>query len=173
MKTMPHWESPATEPIDLRVHLTSGSVRVIARPTEMITVDVGSGLAESDYGDDIRVEFADGHLDVVEPEHQGWLRRCQSLDIMITVPTGSRCSVRSTTADLVGTGELGSLDAKTGSGDSAADSIDGDLQVTSTSGKIKIDEVAGAIFAESASGAIELGQAGGEITIRTVTGRGQ
>jgi len=172
---MPHWEFPGTEPIDLDVRLTSGKIVITAEPTEMITVDIQSSPSSwfgDDYPDELLVEYADGCLRITEPPVHGWLRQ-GSLDIAIKVPAGSRGSVNSTAADLVCTGELGSLDLRTVSGDIKAETATGDLQITTTSGRVRVEHAARSVTAKSASGAIELGRVGGDVNITTVSGRVQ
>jgi hypothetical protein len=170
----PHWEFPCSEPIDLRMHLTSGRVGVTAEPTEMITVDVRSTKPArhgDDYAEDVQVDYADGHLEITEPPPQSWLHFGRSLDIAITLPAGSRCSVSTTSADITCKGELGSLDAKTISGKLTSGPVAGDLELTTTSGNATVGDVTGAVTVKSASGNVELGRVGGDASVNTVSGR--
>lgn len=171
---MPHWEFPRTEPIDLHMHLTSGRVGIAAEPTEMITVDIRSirpARHDDDYADDVRVDYADGRLEIVEPQLQGWLRNGPNLDIAIVLPTGSDCWVSTTSADITCTGELGSLDAKTVSGEITSGPVAGDLEVTTTSGKATVGDVSGTATVKSASGSVELSRVDGDASVQTVSGR--
>ena len=172
---MPHWDFPATEPIDMLVEVTAGTVRVTAEQTDSVSVDVRStksGRAGDDFADEVRVDFADGRLEVVEPSHpRGWLRFDGGLDVMITVPAGSHCWVSTASADITVVGELGSLDAKTISGKLAAGTITGTAELSTTSGRISLSEAAGQVSAKSASGSVELGHVGGDVAVNTVSGR--
>lgn len=171
---MPHWEFPRTEPIDLRTHVTSGRLSITAKPTEIITVDVRStrsGRHGDDYADDVRVEYADGRLEIIEPQPQGWLRNGSGLDVAVTLPTGSHCSVSTTSADIACTGELGSLDARTVSGQITSGPVAGDLELTTTSGNATVGDVAAAATVKSASGNVELSRVGGDANVNTVSGR--
>lgn len=173
---MQHWEFPRTEPIDLRTHVTAGRVSITAEPTEMITVDVRSTRPDrhgDDYADDVRVEYADGHLEIIEPQARphGWLRNGPSLDVAVTLPTGSHCSVSTTSASIAGKGEFGSLDARTVSGEITSGPVAGDLELTTTSGNASVGDVAGAATVKSASGNVELGRVGGDANVNTVSGR--
>lgn len=163
---MPHWDFPATEPIDLLVEVTAGSVRINAEQTQLVTVDVRDDDA------DVRVDFADGRLEIVEPPHRhSWLRFGSGVDVSVTVPTGSRCWVTTASADVTVRGEVGSLAAKAISGHVVADAITGDTEVSTTSGRISISEAAGEVSAKSASGAVELGHAGRAVDVNTVSGK--
>lgn len=170
---MPHWEFPATEPIDLDADITSGTVTINAKPTDTITVDIQpSGRHGDDHAAEVLVTFADGRLAIGEPtQRRNWLRFVSGLDVVVTLPTGSRCSVRTASAHVLVDGELGSLDARTVSGEISAGAITGDTEVSTTSGRMSIEDAAGPVSAKSASGAIDLGQVGGALNINTVSGR--
>jgi hypothetical protein len=163
---MQHWDFPATEPIDLLVEVTAGSVSIIAEQTQTVTVDVADDDAN------VRVDFSDGRLEVVEPpQRHSWLRFTSGLDVTVTVPAGSRCWVTTASANITAKGELGSLTAKTISGDVTAGAIAGNVDVSSTSGRISITEAGAEVSAKSASGAVELGQVGGSLDVNTVSGK--
>ena len=170
---MPHWEFPATEPIDLSVDIAAGSVSVSAESTELITVDVQNSR-DSRRGDEhaaeVIVEFNDGHLRISEPQRRG-LRHTSGLDVTVTVPTGSRATISTAAGDITCDGELGSLDAKSASGDIRAAAITGDTAADSASGRVEIGEANGTITVKSASGAIDLGRAGGDLHANTVSGK--
>jgi len=172
---MPHWDFPATEPIDLLVEATAGSVRITAEPTQTITVDVrpsGSGKHGDDLADEVRVDFADGRLEIVEPHQRpNWLRFASGLDVSVTLPTGSRCWVTTASADVTADGELGSLAAKTISGEVVAGAITGNADVSTTSGRISINEASGQVSAKSASGAVDLGEVASDVDVNTVSGK--
>jgi DUF4097 and DUF4098 domain-containing protein YvlB len=170
---MPNWNFPATEPIDLHSETIAGSVTITAQPTDTITVRVQSTRPSRRGEDeaDVHVEFADGRLEIIEPAHQGWIRTGSDIDVMVTLPAGSRCSVRTVSADILCEGELGGLVAKTASGEIHADAVTGDVQVTTTSGRIDIEDAAARVTAKSASGAIEIGRAGGDLDVNTVSSK--
>ncbi|HET9895527.1 MAG TPA: DUF4097 family beta strand repeat-containing protein [Streptosporangiaceae bacterium] len=171
---MPHWEFPATEPIDLTVQLAAGGVSICAETIELVTVDVEptrNGRRAEEYAEEVQVEFEDGHLSVSEPQRQDLIRHGSGLDVRVTVPTGSRASVNTASAAITCDGELGSLNARSASGDIRAAAITGDTNVNATSGKIEIGETDGTVNVKSASGAIDLGRAGGELNANTVSGK--
>jgi DUF4097 and DUF4098 domain-containing protein YvlB len=163
---MPHWDFPATEPIDLLVEVTAGSIHITAEQTQTVTVDVRDDDA------DVRVDFADGRLEIVEPpQRHSWLRFTSGLDVSVTLPAGSRCWVTTASADVKVSGEIGSLVAKTISAEIVAGSITGNVEVSTTSGRISIKQAAGQVSAKSASGGVDLGHADGNVDVNTVSGK--
>lgn len=171
---MPQWDFSATEPIDLVVEVTAGSVRITAGQTQTVTVDVRPskpGHHGDELAAEVRVDFADGRLEIVEPQRYNWMRFNSGLDVSVTLPAGSRCRVATASADVTVSGELGSLAAKTVSGQVAADAITGSAEVTTTSGHITVNEAAGQVSAKSASGAVDLGHVGSDVEVTTVSGK--
>jgi len=172
---MPHWDFPVTEPIDLLVEVTAGAVRITAEQTETVTVDIRTarkGQGDDELADEIRVDFADGRLEIVETQKRhGWLRFSDGVDVAVTLPTGSRCWVSTASASVSTSGELGSLAAKTISGEVVAGAITGETEVSTTSGRIRIDDAAGQVSAKSASGAVDLGHASSNVDVNTVSGK--
>jgi DUF4097 and DUF4098 domain-containing protein YvlB len=170
---MSHWDFPATEPIDLLVEVTAGTVRITAEQTQNVTVDIRSrsGHGDDELADEIHVDFADGRLEIVESQKRhSWMRFSSGIDVVVTVPTGSRCWLSTASADVSVSGELGSLAAKTISGEVVAGAITGDAEVSTTSGRISIDD-AGQVSAKSASGAVDLGHAASDVDVNTVSGK--
>lgn len=172
---MPHWEFPATEPIDLLVEVTAGSVRIAAEQTELVTVEVRpvkSTQRDDELADEVRVDFADGRLEVVEsPARHNWIRFSSGLDVVVSVPAGSRCWVSTASAEVNASGELGSLAAKTVSGGITAGAITGTAEISSTSGRISIDDIIGQVAVKSASGSVELGHVGSDVDVNSVSGK--
>jgi hypothetical protein len=170
---MPHWEFPRSEPIDLSVRLSSGTVTISAEPVEMITVDIHPlkpGHSAMDYAQDARVTYADGRLQITEPDQAGWVRFGTGLSMVITVPAGSRCEVDTASADISCTGELGSLEVKAASGHVEATTVTGLAKITSISGKVTI-EAARDVIIKTASGGVELSRVSGDLQVDSVSGR--
>lgn len=171
---MPHWEFPASEPIDLNAHLASGSVSISAEPTDLITVDVEptrSGSRGQEHAADVVVEFDNGELRVSEPSQTGWVRHNSGLDITVTVPAGSRAAIGTASASITCEGDLGSLEAKSASGEIRAAAVSGETQASSTSGKVQIGEGGGQVTLKTSSGSIDLGRAGGDLYASSVSGK--
>jgi DUF4097 and DUF4098 domain-containing protein YvlB len=172
---MPHWDFPATEPIDLLVEVTAGSVRITAEQTQTVTVDVRPTRPDhqsDELAAEVQVDFADGRLEIVESSQpHNWIRFNSGLDVSVALPAGSRCWVTTATAAVNVSGELGSLAAKSISGEVVAGAITGNAEVSTTSGRIGISETAGDVSAKSASGAVDLGHVGGDVGVNTVSGK--
>jgi DUF4097 and DUF4098 domain-containing protein YvlB len=170
---MPHWDFACPEPVDVHVHVLSGTVKIIAEPTELITVDLEPGRPSRRYDlPEVRVEFANGRLEVVEQDPVGLLlRHGGSIELTVAVPVGSRCDVDTLSADIECQGELGSLQAKTASGAVQAEAVEGPAEVTTISGRITIGHVADQANAKTASGRIQFGHVGGDLSAGSVSGR--
>jgi len=172
---MTHWEFARSEPVEAYLHVISGSIKIVAAPTEQITVDVEPtrpGRHDDELIGRFTVELVDDRLEVSEPNGQsGWLRHSSGFDLTVTVPTGSCCLVSTVSANIECTGELGALDAKTASGSIEAATIAGPAILNTVSGRIEIGDVAESVTAKTASGRVELDRVGGDINVGTVSGR--
>jgi DUF4097 and DUF4098 domain-containing protein YvlB len=169
---MPHWEFPASGPIDLSAQLAVGNVSISAEPTSLITVDVEptkSGNRAQEHSADVIVKFDNGQLQISEPPRSGWIRT--GTDITIIVPTGTHATIDTASASITCDGELGSLDAKSASGEIRAAFVTGETQASSTSGKVQIGEGSSAVSLKTSSGAIDLGRAGGDLYANSVSGK--
>ncbi len=171
---MSHWEFARSEPVEAYLHVIAGSVKIIAAPTEQITVDLEPTRPrrhDDELIDRFTVELVDDRLEVSEPSEQiGWLRH-SGFELTVRVPTGSCCLVSTISANVECTGELGALDAKTASGSIEAATIAGPAILNTVSGRIEIGDVAESVTAKTASGRVELSRVGGDINVGTVSGR--
>jgi Putative adhesin len=172
---MSHWDFARSEPVEAYLHVISGSIKIVAAPTETITVDLKPckpGHYDDELTDRFTVELVDDRLEVSEPTDQGsWLRHSAGFNLRVTIPIGSCCLVNTVSASVECTGELGALDAKTASGSVQADTITGPVQLNTVSGRIKISDIAESVTAKTASGRVELDRVGGDINVGTVSGR--
>ena len=196
---MASWEFPRTEPIELRVQIAAGSVTVNAEPTDAVQLSIDADSRDGNV-DDVRVNYADGRLQVAEPKSVGLFRQRRALDVQVTVPVGSDCSVHTASAEVRCNGEPGRVDIHTASGDvSIGDAHDivtaytasgqihvarasADVTATSASGDISIDRAAASVAARTASGEItvtgaargqvEANSVSGDITVRVAQGTG-
>ena len=170
---MSHWEFPGSEPIEVVVELSSGSVALTAKATDVTTVS----LAPSRFGrngdkllSEVRFSFDNGRLEVVGPKRTGLWRGYPGFDLTVTLPEGSRCAVRTASADVTSTGELAELDAHTASGDVTAAAVTRNLQAVTASGDVRADETGDMADLRTVSGDIRIGQAGGDVHARTASG---
>jgi len=170
---MAHWEFPATGPIDLHISLISGKISIAAEPTEVITVSltaIESGKSGDSDLSDVQVDYVGGRLAITESRHFGIRRRGAELDLGITLPEGSRCSVRTSASSVSCQGELGSLDVRTANGDVLAAVVRGPVQVNTFSGNVRVDAAHADVSAHTASGDIWLQRADGDVTADTASG---
>jgi hypothetical protein len=170
---MSHWEFPGSEPIDVFVELATGSVALTGKATDVTTVS----LAPSRFGrqadkllSEVRVSFDNGRLEVVGPKRTGLWRGYPGFDLTVTLPQGSRCAVRTASADIACSGELAALDAHTASGDVTAAGVTRSLQAVTASGDVRAEETGEMTDVRTVSGDIRITRAGHDVTARTASG---
>ena len=175
---MATWEFPGSEPIELRVAIAAGSVAVTAEPTDVVTVRahqgrVASSVSESADADRIAseliVEYADGRLDISEPEKREPRRHSKSMHLVVSVPAGSSCTVSTASADVRCLGEYGTVEIRTASGRVDVHDVRGPAEISTMSGGVQVD-VAAEPTVQSASGRILVRHATGDLMARTASG---
>ena len=170
---MSHWEFPGSDPIDAFIELAAGSVALIAEATDMTTVSLAPSRF-SRNGDkmlsEVRVSFDNGRLEVVGPKRAGLWRGHPGFDLTVTLPQGSRCAVRTASADVTSAGELAELDAHTASGDVTATAVTRSLQTVTASGDVRAEETGAIADIRTASGDVRIARASGDIQARTASG---
>jgi hypothetical protein len=170
---MPHWEFPGSEPIDVVIELAAGSVALTAEATDVTTVSLTPSLFPRNAGkllSEVRVSFDNGRLEVVGPKRTGLWRGYTGFDLTVTLPRGSRCAVRTASADVTCTGDLAELDAHTASGDVTATAVTRNLQAVTASGDVRAEETGEAADVRTVSGDVRITRAGGDIQARTASG---
>jgi hypothetical protein len=167
---MSHWEFPGSEPLDTFIDIASGHVAVVAEPTSISTVEL-TGLGRGDrLTTDVQVNFEDGRLEVIGPRRSGLWRGLAGLAVTITVPPGSRCMVRTASADVSCTGDLSDLDAHTASGDIVAAAVRGSAAAQTASGDVRLDGAGTDAEVRTAGGDIRVARTGRDVRIRTASG---
>lgn len=170
---MSHWEFPGADPIDVVIDLAAGSVALAARATEATAVSLTPSRFSRNADkliSEVRVTFDHGRLEVTGPKRTGLWRGYAGFDLTVTLPEGSRCAVRTASADITATGELAELDAHTASGDITAAAVTGNLQAMTASGDVRAEETGVIADARSVSGDIRVTRASGDISARTASG---
>lgn len=171
---MATWEYPFSEPADVDVSVAAGSVTITAAPTSTVTVRAHSGtLGRADderLDEDLAVEFAAGRLEVHERSRRGLRWRSGDLQVEITVPARSRCTVRTAAADVSFRGEPGPVEVQTASGDIDANVTAGPAELVTISGLIRVDELTADSTLSTASGQIQVRHAAADLAARTVSG---
>lgn len=172
---MTTFETPGT--VLLRVGLDGGEVSV--ETAEIHTVDVElvplrDNDATREAIDRARVELVPrggGHEVVVELKRKSGLviGRGAKVGVRIHCPHGSDLVLRASSADLNGTGVLGTVDVKTASGDVSLERAR-KLQVDTASGDVRARDVEGASDLRTASGDVMLRRSGGPLSANLVSG---
>lgn len=170
---MASWEFTADGPVKAEIKLPAGRVKVTATPARTVTVSLlpertaGSRSAEKLIAD-TEVSFDGGTLTVEVPDRVH-LRGDTSLNLAVELPNGSSVAVRTASADVSCTGELGSLQGHTASGDVTAERV-GHAGLTTASGDVRLREVTGDTLLQTASGDAVIQRADGDITAKTASG---
>jgi DUF4097 and DUF4098 domain-containing protein YvlB len=172
------WEFPYSDPIDVFVGIAAGSATMTAELTDVVTVrahqgrfsDTAKETADADrLADDLTVEFANGRLDISEPEKRGHRRHNKSLHLAISVPAETSCTVVTASADVRCLGEYSAVDIRTASGRVDVHYVRGPAEISTMSGGVQIDQAAEPNV-QSASGRILVRHATGDLTARTASG---
>lgn len=183
----------ADGPLDLRVHLDYGSVRVRARrgataATVRCTPSIGSRDQDVDAAQSVRVAL-DGTVLDVRGTASGWRRfiRPGSADIEIEAPEGSSVSVTTAYAEVEIAGRVGDCSVQTTGGEirveeaararletkhaavALGQAADGG-RLESTHGSLRVRQAVGAIDLTASSGDVELDRATGDVTVRNTYG---
>lgn len=169
------------EPITLHVEIGTGSVDVTASETSETQIVIGGK-----HADQVRVDQTERGISVIGPRRLGF--GDDSLDVNVTVPTGTTLSLITGSADIDATGSFAGGSVKsgsgevridhlteaaileTGSGDISVATTDGDLKVKSGSGDLRVVHAGGAVTVSTGSGDIEIGESGGAAAAKTGSG---
>jgi hypothetical protein len=170
---MATWEFPGSEPIEIFIEIAAGSVAVSGEPTAASGVTVRSGKHGPDDPlppEELQVSFSGGRLEIAQPKSSSWLRGRASLDLTVTAPAGSSCTVRTASADVSCVGDLAVLEGRTASGDVTAASVRGAATVNTASGDVWLEQAGGAVTVRTASGDVRLSRAGADVAVVTASG---
>jgi DUF4097 and DUF4098 domain-containing protein YvlB len=189
---MPTFDTPT--PVQIRIELSGGSVRVRAseRSDTVVTVRPGNERKAADVqaADQIRVEYADGRLAITSPRRPRllFMGSMPTVEIELLVPEGSALEAALTAGDVDCEGRLGdvridnrygdiridrvaALHARTSAGDIAVAQVDGDADVGTSYGEIRIRDAAGALRLDSACGDITVERAHSSVGAATKYGQ--
>ncbi len=163
--------------VSLTVSLGSGEVFVAARSEPGVEIDL-IPLRDNDATRqaiaDARVEMTgsgDGHEIVVQlQKRSGFLAGFGAkVGVRVRCPHGSDLDLRSGSADLEATGDLGVVAVKTSSGDVSLERAER-LRFAAASGDLRADEVAGPSDCRTASGDVRIRRCGGLLNANLVSG---
>ncbi len=181
------------DPITVDLEVGAGDVRIEATDRRDTTVQVRPSDPATPTGvraaEQTRVEYANGHLIVHGPS--GWRRwvshRGDSIDVVISVPSGSDLHAEVGVATLRATGrlgecrakvgvgdvsieEVGALNLKTGAGDVTVDRVAGRAEVVTGSGGVRVGHIDGTVWVKNSNGDTWIGQASGDARASTANG---
>jgi DUF4097 and DUF4098 domain-containing protein YvlB len=189
---MPTFDTPS--PIQIRIDLSGGSVRVRAsdRADTVVTVRPGneSKTADVQAAEHTRVEYADGRLVVTSPRRPRllFMGGMPSVNVELLVPEGSGLEAALTAGDVDCDGRLGdvridnrygdirvdrasTLSARTSAGDISVAQVDEDGEAGTSYGSIRVRQAAGALRLDSACGDIIVQNAHGSLGASTKYGQ--
>ena len=179
-------------PLDVRVHLDYGSVRVVGRSAATASVLATPAIASRQHdieaAQNVRVTLAGDVLEV-RGTASGWRRlvRPGASDVEIGVPEGSRITVTTAYAEVQLAGALGDCSVQSTGGDIRVEEVTtGQLQsrygsvtvdrltegggVESTHGTVRVRLAGGTTTLTASSGDIVLDRASGDLTVRNTYG---
>lgn len=186
---MPTFDTPA--PISVTLDVAVGEVRIIAGERTQTVVELRPSdpdrRADVTASEQTGVHFADGTLVVRTPPSRSWRRTPGSVDLELSLPTGSQVTATTAMAAVSSTGRLGDTRVKSAAGDivvehghavkvdTAAGDItvrkaSGDAELTTSAGHVSIDDVDGAGQIKSSNGDLRVGRVGGECRCKTANG---
>src|SRR6266511_3490249 len=158
---MPTFDTP--QPVSARLSLgfVVANVRVTASDRTDTTVDVqpmdASSKADVKVAEQTRIEYADGRLEVRAPKLSTLFGRTGSVDVTITLPSGSRLQGETGMGELLCEGRLGEFT--------------GELRVNGANGGVTVDRAHAGVTAKTANGSVRIGEVtSGAVTLETAAG---
>jgi DUF4097 and DUF4098 domain-containing protein YvlB len=177
---MPAYDTP--EPILATIEVNVGDLRVAAqdRTDTVVEVRPSDPSHEPDVraAEQTRVEMTPDGLLVKGPRQRGLPRslvgptlfgKPGSVDVTISLPTGSRLHAEVGVAALRGTGRLAECRAKTGAGDIELEKT-GPADLTTGAGSISVGLVSGSAEVKTGTGTVRLTEIDGPAVVRNANG---
>jgi DUF4097 and DUF4098 domain-containing protein YvlB len=180
------YEFDTTGPVDATVEIGVGELRITAgdRPGTVVDVrptDPGSKL-DVQAAEQTTVECVDGRLRVRGPRPKGLnlFGRPSSIDVTVTLATGSRLRAEAGVGTIDAAGTFGdtriktgvgtirvehaaALDISTGSGDVEVERVDGAAEVSTGSGQLRIGALHGAAATKNSNGLTRIDSVAGDL----------
>jgi Putative adhesin len=161
-------------PLEVRVHLDYGSVRVVARSETTATVLAAPAIASRQHdveaAQNVRVTSTGDVLEV-RGTASGWRRlvRPGAADVEIGVPAGSRITVTTAYAEVELVGAFGDCSVQSTGGDVRVEEV-ARGHVQSRYGNVTVDRLADGGRVESTHGTVRVRAAGGTTTLAASSG---
>ena len=165
----------------LSAMLGPGTINVRASDRDTTDVVITGPDAEQ-----TRVEERGGAIAIVAPRQRGLFGR-GGIDVTVDLPSGSDLKIKTGSAEVTVTGDLGAVMVQTGSGaidvehcdvtvlETGSGRIqvgdtDGDVRIKSGSGDVSIGAAARTVVASIGSGDVEIGSAPGTVHVKSGSG---
>lgn len=170
---------PLTGPINLAARVGHGSLTVhCADDLTEARVEMRSHKGSGEFLERITVEMDGPTLTINAPRQGGvfdlfgdrW-RTGASVDIDVTVPSGTALKISSFTADITVVGRCAGADVATGTGRVQLEHVDGDLRLRYGASSCSVARVGGSAVVRSGSGDTRLGEVGGDLQCACGSGR--
>ncbi len=171
---MPTFDTP--EPISVELELgATGRVRFLATDRTDTEVDVrpsdASDTSDVQAAEQVRVEYTTGTLRIRGPKARpfDFSRKTRSVDVTVGLPVDSRISGTVQLGNLHGSGRLGQVRFKTGTGDIHVEHT-GPLRLNTATGHVTVDHATGDTEIHTASGKVSLGRIDGTAVVKDSSG---
>ena len=157
--------------IDTTLTLAANGTVDLSLVSGEIIVTGGSGrqvriVAESERAQ-LRLEQSSNRISLRTERNRG---RGGDTEFRITVPTGTRVIMATTSGELSARGTRGEVEATTMSGDITISDVSGGLQVEALSGAVEVSNVTGAVNVQTVSGDVSVENANGPVEVESVSG---
>jgi DUF4097 and DUF4098 domain-containing protein YvlB len=172
---MSKYETP--EPIAVAVKLSVGDVQIAAsdRTDTVVEVRPSDETNESDVqaAQQVRVGYASGLLRVTGPKARAFdfSRKTRSVNVTIKLPSGSEVSADLQMGNFRSSGQAGSTEVFTRSGQVQIGGVEGAVVVKNSNGDTTIDAATGDVHVRAANGNIDVERAGAGVDAKTSNGR--
>ncbi len=158
-------------PLDVSVRTQAGTIEICSADVTETTVEIVPNDARgAELAQRTRVQLSEdsGRLRIDVPDRK--MLRQPSLEIIVTVPTGSSIDIETATADVQTRGAFNSADVTTASADVSLSHVAGRLQVATASGDIHVGRGEGPVQARTASGDVRLDVSVTDASVQTASG---
>lgn len=162
-------------PVDLRLDLQAGRVRLIADSKDLATVELRPvrGDAETQALIDRAEVSQSGDRITVSIPHErrllGWLTGGEGIEAIIRLPARSAAQVRVGSASVDAIGVLGAVSIRAGSGAVRVETA-GEIDIQAGSGRIDVAHAVDSCLIRSGSGRIGVGTVDGDCRITSGSG---
>ena len=123
-------------------------------------------IAESERAE-LRLEHSSNRISLRTERNRG---RGGDTEYRVTVPTGTRVIMASSSGELSARGTRGEVEATTMSGDITITDANGDVEAEALSGSVDISNVTGSVAVQAVSGDVTLRDVSGAIEVESVSG---